>query len=128
MEYLNREDITDNVVIIKINQLYHDGMSDLELYEATRGIWKRKIDSVDKAEYALAVYKGRVVEVYRIDQWAKAGTYPMQTRKLNPERYENRIEFIGEVAEETVRNKYIGKDVSRLFKFGESNPIKTFFQ
>ena len=52
---LSREDITENVVIIKINQLYRIDMTPLELYETTRGIWRRKIDSVKDAEYALTV-------------------------------------------------------------------------
>ena len=82
---LQPKDITENIVIIKINQLYRFGMSELELYETTRGIWRRKIESVQDAEYALAVSHGTVVEVYQIDQWYPAGTIPMQTRTLDPE-------------------------------------------
>lgn len=124
---LRREDITDDLVIIKINQLFREGMSDLELYEITRGIWKRRIDSVNKAKYALAVYKGAVVEVYRIIQWMEAGTVPMKTRIIDPERYKGRIEFIGEIAADDVRCRYIDKDVSGLFRYGEANPVKTFY-
>ncbi len=77
---------------------------------------------------SLAVYKGTVVEVYKITHWAIAGTYPMQTRQLDPKRCEGRIEFIGSIAEQKVRNKYIDRDVSQLFKFGDANPVKTIFQ
>lgn len=128
MKPLRLADITDNVVIIKINKLFHNGMSELELYETTRGIWKRKIESVEKADYALAVYKGIVIEVYKITNWAKAGTYPMQTRQIDPKRCKDRIEFIGTIAEQDARGKYIGRDVSPLFKYGEANPVKTIFQ
>jgi len=38
-------------------------MSVLNLYDYTCGCWERKIESVESAEYALATYKGNVVEV-----------------------------------------------------------------
>ena len=46
MEEISRQDLTENVVMIRINKAYHDGMSANELYDATRGIWRRKIESV----------------------------------------------------------------------------------
>ena len=46
MEEISRQDLTENVVMIRINKAYHDGMSESELYDATRGIWRRKIESV----------------------------------------------------------------------------------
>ena len=46
MEEISRQDLTENVVMIRINKAYHDGMSEYELYDATRGIWRRKIESV----------------------------------------------------------------------------------
>lgn len=122
--YLNYEDFNDNVVIIKINKLYKTEMSNLELYEATRGIWKRRIDSVNEAKYALSVANKQVVEVYKIDSWMPAGTVPMKTRTVNPERCEGRIEFVGSVAKESVREKYVGKFVDNLFQFGEASPVK----
>ena len=121
---LRPEDITENIVIIKINHLYRTDMTDLELYETTRGIWRRRIESVQDAEYALAVVKGRVVEVYSIDNWYPAGSVPMATRKLDPDRCKNRIEFTGKVASDKIRRKYIGKSIAGLFKFGEANPVK----
>lgn len=127
MEYLYRENITDNVVVIKINKTYRKDMTPLELYECTRGVWKRKIKSVRPARYALAVYKGQVVEVYKIFEWMKAGTVPMQTRDISEEHCKNRIEFTGEIAPAAVRIKYINKNISKLYKFGEADPVKTFF-
>ena len=63
MDYLSYEDITDDLVVIKINKSYYKGMSPRELYEYTRGYWKRKIESVSAAKYALAVANGEVKEV-----------------------------------------------------------------
>ncbi len=66
-------------------------------------IRRRTIESVQDAEYALAVSHGTVVEVYQIDQWYPAGTIPMQTRTLDPERCKNRIEFTGKLAPDKIR-------------------------
>lgn len=66
---LTLEDIRENIVIIKINKSFREGMSETELYDVTRGCWKRKITSVEKADYALAVVYGIVKEVYQIEEW-----------------------------------------------------------
>lgn len=123
---LTPDDITENIVIIKINKRYSPDMSALELYEATRGIWKRKIESVEIADYCLSVFKGTVVEVYRIEEWYPAGTTEYKTRILNQEDLANRIEFIGSVAEDTIQRKYLGKSVKNLYKNGEADPVKVF--
>ena len=121
--YLKYEDIIDNVVIIKINQLYYEGMSDLALYETTRGYWRRTIQSLENYNYALAVVHKKVIEVYKIDKWQKSGIIPMKTRKTKT--VDHRVGFVGKVADENIRSRYINKDVSKLYKQGESSPIKT---
>lgn len=123
-KYLNIEDIRDNIVIIKINKLYKKNMSDLQLYEVTRGYWKRTLQSVEKYNIALAVVNKKIIEVYVITKWQKSGTTPMKTRG----NYYgiDRIEFIGEIANNTIRNRYIHKDISKLYIQGEANPVKTF--
>ena len=126
--YLERDDLDEDIVVIKINRLYREEMSEEALYEATRGIWKRKIESVEGTDYCLSVYKGEVVEVYKIDEWLPAGTIPMKTRTILPERTAGRVEFVGKVAPDELRNKYIGKSVAKLFKYGEASPIKVFLR
>ena len=44
--YSSRIVVTKNYREFRINKAYHDGMSESELYDATRGIWRRKIESV----------------------------------------------------------------------------------
>ena len=122
-----REDITDDIIIIKLNRSYRFGMSSKELYDITRGCWKRRIESVERAEFALAVYKEEVIEVYRITAWYSAQEEIRDTVPFNPEVDLGRIIFKGEVAEEKVREKYIGKNVSKLFKRGEASPVKTIY-
>lgn len=128
MECLSYEDITDDLVVIKINQTYDEGMSARELYEYTRGYWKRKIESVSPAKYALAVAFGEVKEVYKIDRWVPAPEADNVIRKYDPDRYSDRIAFYGEVAPENIRRKYIGKSVKNLYKYGEADPVKLFMK
>ena len=127
MQYLMREDITDDIIIIKLNRSYRFGMSSKELYDITRGCWKRRIESVERAEFALAVYMGEVIEVYRIFAWYSALEEIRDTVPFDPKVERGRIIFKGEVADEKVREKYIGKNVSKLFKRGEASPVKTIY-
>lgn len=119
-------DITENVIAIKINQAYRENMTDFELYEVTRGYWKVDVKRAEKAQYAFCIYKGMIKEIYKIIQWLPAGTIPRPTLP-NAETPADRFEFIGEIAEENIRDKYIDKSVANLYRKGEANPIKYFF-
>jgi hypothetical protein len=123
---LSEDDITENVIIIRINQKYHYGMSDLELYEYTRGFWKIKLETAEKAEYAFSVYGGMVLEVYKITKWFPAySTYhPVRDKETITEKDTRRLEFVGTIAEKSVREKYVGRMVGGLFPKGGQNPIK----
>ena len=37
--YITRSEITDKCILIRINKTFHFGMSDDEIYEATRKSW-----------------------------------------------------------------------------------------
>jgi len=97
-------------------------MSNLALYEATRGVWKigpRR----DKARYALPVYEGIVQEVYEIAHRQPAWTTPYQTRDFENVEVPGRREFVGTVGPEAVRTRYVGKSVRTCFSRGAQNPI-----
>ena len=128
MEYLTERDIHHDLVVIKINRTYYDGISAEALYDYTRGIWKRKIESVSVADYALSVVYGIVVEVYKIDHWMPASDTKFTARKVDPKKAAERIAFVGRVAEETVRKRYIGKSVANLYKYGDANPVRVFLK
>ena len=121
---MNSPDTTINVpvVLIRINRLYHDFMGPLELYEATRGVW-RMGPRRNGALFAFAVFKEVVKEVYRIDSWQPAGTDVYETRSDDEVMIEDRVEFSGRVAPQSVRRRYVGKSVKRYFRRGNSNPI-----
>lgn len=126
MKYISLSDITDDLVVIKINQSYYEGISAEALYDYTRGIWKRSIKSVSVADYALSVVYGTVVEVYKIDHWMPALEAKFTARKVDPKRAADRIAFVGTVASDSVRNRYVGKSVAYLFKNGAANPVTSF--
>ena len=128
MKYLSERDIHHDLVVIKINRTYYDGMSAEALYDYTRGIWKRKIESVSVADYALSVVFGIVVEVYKIDHWMPASETKFTARKVDPKKAAERIAFVGSVAEESVRKRYIGKSVANLYKYGDANPVRVFLK
>lgn len=128
MEYLTERDIHHDLVVIKINRTYYDGISAEALYDYTRGIWKRKIESVSVADYALSVVFGIVVEVYKIDHWMPASETKFTARKVDPKKAAERIAFVGSVAEESVRKRYVGKSVANLYKYGDANPVRVFLK
>ena len=70
-EVLKEEDIKDSILVIKINGLYKRGMSEEELYEATRGVWRISIKTIkkQKVKYVFAVYNQLIVAVYKPDEW-----------------------------------------------------------
>ncbi|HCE3485650.1 TPA: hypothetical protein NG615_004442 [Vibrio parahaemolyticus] len=116
-------EITENAVLIRINRLFEESMTSEALYEATRGIWK--IGSRrEKLEIAFSVYKGEIKEVYTVHNWLPAGSTPYQTRSLDESKKDGRWEFVGQVASDEVRDKYLGKSVSAYFSKGNSSPIK----
>lgn len=98
--------------IININRLYTRGISAQKLYDSTRASWivgtKR-----DRAKYAIASYRGLVREVYEIEKWQPNG---------------DRWEFIGKVAEDKIRDKYLNQSLENYIKKGGQNPIRYTFK
>ena len=129
MEKLSVNDLHDNIAIIKITKSYKshkNGISPLELYDITRGCWKRKLKSLQDAEIVLAVVSGEVKEVYTVDSWMEASELNRETIPYDAEKEKGRIGFSGQVAPDDIRSKYIGKSVAGLYKRGEADPVKVF--
>lgn len=70
-EPLKMRDIRHNILVIKINKLYRKDMSDYEIYDAVRGMWKVSLKSIKSRNirYVFAVYNSLIVGVYRPDEW-----------------------------------------------------------
>ena len=110
--------VRHKALLITVNRIYRSNMSNEELYEATRGIWKLG-SRREHAEYVMAVYQGIVREVYRIEKWRPAGTLPYKTRDAEGFKKSGRWEFEGVIATE-VRDEYIGNSVG----LGVQNPVR----
>jgi uncharacterized protein len=98
------------VVLIRINRAYRSGMSDEELYKATREWWV--IAPRRRPDYAFAVYRGIVRAVYRIDPagWER-------------ESERGRWRFAGE-RDPALEAKYAWRSVAADLPSGAQNPIR----
>lgn len=124
--------INDSVVAICINQQYEYCFNASDLYNCTRGLWRLNRGRAQKAQYAFAVYQGVIKEVYEIEEWVPATKerrdfwverLKSQGRIISPLEHEGRSDFLGRVASEEVRKKYVGKIVPG----GQGqNPIRYF--
>jgi len=123
---LDAEDVTIShpVILINISRLYRYGMSQTELYDATRGVWKVGPRRTN-ADFAFCVFGGIVRAVYRIAAWVVAGS-TMTSRDYSEKEYElsERFEFVGKLAPDDIQHKYVGKSIKQYFAKGAQNPIK----
>jgi len=97
-------------------------MSPQALYEATRGVW-RIGDRRGSVHVAIAVAEGIVREIFTVDAWYAAGTTPYRTRLPSAVQIPGRWEFVGKLASDNLRSKYVGQSVAHYFKNGAANPI-----
>ena len=126
-EILTKEDFSQPTAIIRLTNYYRPGLEyeRFALYEATRGQWSIEKDhNITKTRIALAVHDGVVLEVYEIAAWVSANSTMMYFRMDKGDK--DRKEFVGNVAKNSIRQKYIGKSVSSLFKNGDIRPVACF--
>ena len=116
----------DKVVLIRINRNYYSGISPGELYEVTRGVWKLSLVNLRarQVEYAFAVFDNVVREVYAIQMWFSAGRTAYFHRDQEAVNVEGRVEFVGRIAPEDIRKRYLLKSVDEYFVKGNANPIQ----
>lgn len=108
--------IDEPVLVVKINKTYREGMSSEELYEIIRGIWKLDKRKLDKIRYVFGVYQGTVKEVYEVAYWNDAGSNEYKFRKHEPQELVGRSEFVGHIAPDEIRDKYLGKGIDSTYQ------------
>lgn len=112
MQYdLQPAKIEEPAIIININKKFAKGMTEEELYQATKQAWKLGAKK-EKAKIILASYKGIVREVFEISKWYTVN---------------DRSGFDGTVARQEIRSKYWNRSVKNYIKAGNQNPIKYTF-
>jgi hypothetical protein len=77
--------IKERCILIKINSRFQTEDSDEDIYHNVRGVWKIAEYRKNTVKYALALYRGICVGIYRIQGWKRAfehsKQYPFPTRK-----------------------------------------------
>src|SRR5882762_9189208 len=101
--------VDDPVVAVNLYQTYRYGMSAEELYDCTRGIWRLSKGRAEEAKYVFAVYRGVIIEVYEADSWLPAGTTQYRWRQFTHAHLQGRYEFVGKVAPDEIREKYVDR-------------------
>jgi uncharacterized protein len=109
-------------ILIRINSKYRHNMSPVELYDVTRHAWVVG-DRAEKIKYAFSVYDGVVREVYQISAWMDAGSTFLNEEPQGAGREKKRKEFVGRVAPDDIRKRFLYKSVAAYFKQGQQNPI-----
>lgn len=113
------------VVLIRINQLFERGMSDADLYEATRKWWRigprrRQIGTIGAPQWAMAVYGGVVRSVYSIDAWEQ----PTEEDIASDPGREGRWGFRGRRDPE-MESLYLHRDVSNYLRSASGFPSQS---
>ena len=131
-EELREEDVKHKILVIKINKLYRRNMSDYELYDSVRGVWRASMNNARSATYVFGVYNSLIVAVYKPTRWYKCKEAPekrpRQDEILTPQT-ENRIFFVDEGFEKGCQHDeneafYLGKSIAGLkLNQGAQNPI-----
>ena len=127
---LYEADIKHNILVVKINRLYQKNMSEYELYECTRGIWRASMERVKSVDYVFGVYNSLIVAVYKPTEWYRCKDEPTkrprQYEALTPQT-EDRLFFVDKNFENGLpldddANFYYGKSMAGL-NHGAQNPI-----
>lgn len=131
-EHLKEEDIKHNILVIKINRLFHWDMSPKELYDATRGNWVVSISRARREiEYVFAVYNQLIVAVYKPDEWHYVREMidvprPDEFKNGIDEKVANKVYFISKSHETLDDNQqfYLHKSIAELaVNQSAQNPI-----
>ena len=104
-KYLERE----GALLVFINQTYDDNLSPEILYNKTRYCWSLSEKKRNKIKYVLPIYHGIVQEIYKPVQWFRAGTTVLN--QVVAKKDKNKWEFVGNIAEKSIRNKFIKKSI-----------------
>jgi hypothetical protein len=125
-------EIDDPVVAINIHQQFPYVRNDEDLYNCTRSMWRLNPHRAGRAKYLLAVYDGIIREAYEIHQCIPATNETKayrrkrereQGRNIPAASHEGRAEFLGQIASDEVRAKYVGRHVP--VRMGQ-NPVRYF--
>ena len=118
---LRESDFDEPAILIKITNVDSSVLSSrYGLYERVRREWAARLDRVRNIRLALGVHDGKVVEVYRVAGWFHTDEIMRPDGDYPPT--EGRVEFVGNLACDELRERYKNCLVTDLFH--GQNPIK----
>ena len=118
---LRESDFDEPAILIKITNVDSSVLrSRYGLYERVRREWAVSLDRVRSIRLALGVHDGKVVEVYRVAGWFHTGELMRFDGDIPPA--EDRVEFVGNLASDEMRERYKDRLVTDLFH--GHNPIR----
>lgn len=117
-------DPAHKVMLVRVARQFEVGMDDEALYKATRQWWRvgpdrRKPGTVRSPQWAMAVYRGVVRAVYRIERWRQ----PKGREIAADPTIERRWAFVGKIDSEMME-RYVGSDVTDQLPLAAQNPIR----
>lgn len=115
-------EIGGDCVIININKSYKRGSGENAIFDATKEIWDIKENRRNKIKFVLSEYKGLIVEVFKVEKWYGKERYYNSNAKKAGQTYMG-YGFDGEVADDSIRKKYINKSVAKSKTKGFSGVI-----
>ena len=118
------QDIKVKGILITVNKKFSYDMNRFELYERTRSCWKLKENKLNEIEYVFALHGNIIVEIYKVAAWMPQNSTMLSYRYTSerpPEVTKKRFEFVGNIAEEKIRKKYLLKTIRDYRSYG--NPI-----
>ncbi len=101
------------------------------IYDACRFAWRVNQTRASDREYALAVDRGYVIGVFRIDKWlaATSQNFPgfsfPDSGSLECEAWSKRVGFVGERAKDDIQSLYLHTRLPSSEK-GSQNPVRYF--
>lgn len=118
------DEMDSDCIIININKSYKRWSNNNSIYNATKGVWAMDYNKAKQIKYVLSAYRGLIVEVFEVEEWLQEKRYYSSSTKKHGNCKRMGCAFRGKIANDAVRNKYIGKSITAKIKKGAANPIK----
>jgi uncharacterized protein len=115
--------IEEPSILIRINKNFRYGMTSADLYDATRASWKVGRKRREAVQLAFAVSHGVIREVYSVADWFPAGSTFNGRFENGQDLRSERWEFVGAIANDSIRSKYHNGYIGHIFTQGAQNPI-----
>lgn len=101
-------------ILFKLSRQFRYDMTVGELYDATRAAWRLNVARAETADYAMAVYRNVIREVYVPEAWVRGHSTIQASglRTWEDESLDERWEFVGRLAPQTIRRRYLDRELS----------------